>query len=82
MDDGLKSVLTAEDAIELLYIYILIDKDKKMCSNAGIHLHFFSNLKVVLDHIPQEDLAKGLKDLDLVHDALAMERVLDIQWCT
>ena len=77
VDDGLKSVPTAEDAIEL------IDKSRKMCSKGGINLHkFLSNSKEVLDHIPMEDLAKGIKDLDLVNDTLPVERALGIQWCT
>ena len=77
VDDGLKSVPTVEDAIEL------IDKSRKMCSKGGIRLHkFLSNSKEVLDRIPPEDLAKGLKDLDFENDMLPVERALGIQWCT
>ena len=65
VDDGFKSVATVEDAIEM------IDSSNK----------FLSNSKEVLDSIPSEDLAKGLKDLDLMNDALPVERTLGIQWC-
>lgn len=76
VDDGLKSVPTQAEAIEV------IKKTTDMCSKGGLHLHkFTSNSKEVLDQILQEDLAKEIKDLDLLHDKLPIERALGIQWC-
>lgn len=40
-----------------------------------------SNSPVVLNAIPEEDRVKEVKDLDLNHDMLPMERVLGVQWC-
>ena len=53
-----------------------------MCGKGGLHLHkFISNSKAVIEHIPHEDRAKGIKDLDLLHDKLPVQRALGIQWC-
>ena len=53
-----------------------------MCEKGSLHLHkFISNSKAVIEHIPHEDCAKGIKDLDLLHDKLPVERALGIQWC-
>ena len=71
VDDGLKSVPTQAEAI------VVIKKTTDMCTKGVLHLHkFTSNSKEVLDQIPQEDLAKEIKDLDLLHDKLPVERAL------
>ena len=76
VDDGLKSLATEAEAIHMIH------ETKKMCNKGGLHLHkFISNSKAVLEHIPSEDRAKGLKDIDLLHDSLPVERALGIQWC-
>ena len=76
VDDGLKCVAAVEDAIEMF------DRSKKLCSKGGIRLHnFLSSSKEVPDSIPPEDLANGLKDLDLMNDAIPVEKTLGIQWC-
>ena len=76
VDDGLKSVPTAEGAIAL------IEKSKKLCAQGGLRLHkFVSNSVTVLESIPPEDRAKGVKDLDLRQDPLPIERALGVQWC-
>ena len=76
VDDGLKSLPSDSEAIDMIY------KTKEMCGKGGLHLHkFISNSKAVIEHIPHEDRAKGIKDLDLLHDKLPVERALGIQWC-
>ena len=76
VDDGLKSVKTVNEAI------VLIQKSKEMCKQGGFRLHkFISNRKEVIESIPAEDRAKGIKDLDLEHEELPSERVLGIEWC-
>ena len=76
VDDGLKSVSSPSQAIDI------INKTKEMCTKGGLRLHkFISNSKRVIDEIPQEDRAKEIKDLDLLHDKLPVERALGIQWC-
>ena len=53
-----------------------------MCKRGGFRLHkVISNRKEVIESIPAEDRAKGVKDLDLEHDELPLERVLGIEWC-
>ena len=76
VDDGLKSVPSVEEAVKLI-------KDiKEMCKRGGFNLHkFTSNKKEVIDQIPVEDRAEGIKNLDLDHDALPVERALGVQWC-
>ena len=76
VDDGLKYVKTVEEAIAL------IQKSKEMCKQGGFCLHkFISNRKEVIESIPAEDRAKGIKDLDLEHEELPSEQVLGIEWC-
>ena len=76
VDDGLKSVKTVNEAI------VLIQKSKEMCKQGGFRLHkFISNHKEVIESIPVEDHAKGIKDLDIEHEELPSERVLGIEWC-
>lgn len=40
-----------------------------------------SNRRAVMAGIPEDQRAKGMKDLDLDHDLLPVERVLGVQWC-
>jgi len=42
---------------------------------------FASNSKVVLEATPVEDRSKDLKDLDLRHDVLPVQRFLGAYWC-
>ena len=76
VDDGLKSVASIEEAVELV-------KDiKEMCKRGGFNLHMFtSNRKEVIEQIPVSDRAEGIKHLDFSRDALPMERALGVQWC-
>ena len=76
VDDGLKSVGTAEHAISL------VEKTKQLCAKGGLRLHkFVSNSKKVIAAIPPEDRSSQLKDLDLGRDPLPLERALGVQWC-
>ena len=75
-DDGLKSVPTTPEAITL------VESTRKLCAKGGSRLYKFTyNLKMVLEAIPEDDLAKGLKNLDLRQNTLPMERALGVQWC-
>ena len=53
-----------------------------MCANYNVRLDkFASNSKQVLAAIPIENRAKSLKDLDLQHDILPVQRSLGTFWC-
>ena len=74
--DGLTSVATTEEAIEL------IKESQAMCASAKLRLHkFASNRREVLEAVPANDRAKDLKDLDLRHDLLPIQRSLGTFWC-
>ena len=76
VDDGLRSVKTTEDAINL------ITKSQAMCAKAGLRLHkFASNSVEFLEAVAAEDRAKEIKDLDLRHDILPIQRSLGTYWC-
>ena len=76
VDDGLKSVKTKEDATHL------ITKSQAICARAGLRLHkFASNSVEVLEAVPIDDRAKEIKDLDLRHDTLPIQRSLGTCWC-
>lgn len=47
----------------------------------GFKLHkFISNWKEVIEAIPVDERAKGVKELDLTKDLLPIERALGVQW--
>ena len=76
VDDGLRSVPTVERAVTL------IKASQGICAKAGLRLHkISSNKREVLEKIPAEDRAKGLKELDLKVDPLPLERALGVVWC-
>ena len=76
VDDGLKSVRRPEEAIEL------VKKSREMCRRGGFRLHkFMSNSKTVIESIPEEDRASGIKNIDLDKQPLPLERVLGVEWC-
>ena len=76
VDDGLKSVSTIEEAVEL------IRNAKIMCSKGGFHLHkFLSNNKEVIRSIPESERAAGMNKMDLDLDSLPIERTLGVYWC-
>ena len=48
----------------------------------GLRLHkFTSNSREVLESIPEEELATGLRNLDLNQSPLPLERALGVQLC-
>ena len=52
-----------------------------MCASGGFKLtKFISNSRRVLETVPIEDHAKGLKDLNLTFDSLPIERALGMYW--
>ncbi|XP_064646670.1 uncharacterized protein LOC135499678 [Lineus longissimus] len=76
MDDGIGSTKTDEEAIGLF------TKNKAMCGKIGLELHkVLSNSPGVMQSIAKEDLAQGVKDLDLSVDTLPIERTLGVFWC-
>ena len=59
VDDGLKSAPSTSHAKEL------IRKNKEMCRRGGFKLHkFTSNKREVIEAIPVEDRAKGIKEVE------------------
>ncbi|XP_063437322.1 uncharacterized protein LOC134718616 [Mytilus trossulus] len=76
VDDGLKSVASIDDAVNL------VKRSREMCNKVGLKLHKFqSNSKELLNLIPIEDRAKDLKNLVLLNDKLPITKTLGIQWC-
>ena len=76
VDDGLKSVATVPEAIEL------IRASQAICDKASLRLHkIVSNKKEALEAIPVEDHAKEIKELNLAVDPLPIERALGVTWC-
>ena len=60
----------------------LIEDSQALCTSAKLRLHkFASNRKDVLETLPTDDRAKDLKDLDLRHDTLPIQRSLGTFWC-
>ncbi len=76
VDNGLMSVDTPQRAVSL------IKQRKGLCARGGLRLHkFVSNSKDVISAIPPEDHSSPLKNLNLGHDRLPIERALGVQWC-
>ncbi|XP_078380267.1 uncharacterized protein LOC144663229 [Oculina patagonica] len=76
VDDGLKSVPSTSQAISL------IQNTKNLCAEGGFNLHkFISNDKKVVEAIPKDQRASGIKDINLTEDHLPIERALGVQWC-
>ncbi|KAJ8412785.1 hypothetical protein AAFF_G00117360 [Aldrovandia affinis] len=75
VDDCLKSVPTAEQAIQLT-------KDlKDACFQGGFVLtKFISNSREVLASIPEEHKGKLVKEMDLDKEQPPIERALGIHW--
>ena len=76
VEDGLKSVPSATQPSSL------IKSTKCLLVKGGFNLHkFISNSKDVIEGIPKEQRASGIKELDLAKDGLPIERALGVQWC-
>lgn len=75
VDDGLMSVATPEEAIDLL------TRTRQMLAESNLRLHkVASNSSQVMEAFPAEDRAKDLKDLDLGMDPLPLQRSLGLYW--
>ncbi|XP_063758693.1 uncharacterized protein LOC134877201 [Eleginops maclovinus] len=75
VDDGLMSVATPEEAIDLL------TRTREMLAESNLRLHkLASNSSQVMEAFPVEDRAKDLKDLDLGVDPLPLQRSLGLSW--
>jgi hypothetical protein len=75
VDDGLKSVKTAIEAIKL------IEAACDICKKGNIRLHKFScNDREAMSSIPSSERAKNATNLDLSFEELPTERVLGVQW--
>ncbi|XP_068238508.1 uncharacterized protein [Palaemon carinicauda] len=74
VDDGLKSVATVEEAINLA-------KDIQMiCKRGGFHLQkFVANNAEVLKATRPDEVAQSVKNLDLTKDKLPVERTLELR---
>ncbi|KAL7849158.1 hypothetical protein SRHO_G00207810 [Serrasalmus rhombeus] len=76
VDDGLTSVTSTKEAIQL------VKEARELCSTGKLRLHkFISNSKEVLDTIPKEECAEAATDKDLALGELQIERALGVQWC-
>lgn len=76
VDDGFTSLPTTREAIDL------IRTTQAMCASANLRLHkFASNRREVLESLPVNDRAKDLKNIDLCHDVLPVQRSLGTFWC-
>ena len=76
-DDCLKSVSSTDRAINI------VDGLCKLLALAGFRLtKWISNDHKVLEAIPVQERAKAVKDLDLDHGSLPIERALGIHWNT
>lgn len=73
IDDGLKSVPTAKQALQL------IQDSQAMCARDNLRLHkFASNYKEDLEALPVNDRAKDLRDLDLRQGTMSFKGTY---WC-
>lgn len=75
VDDGLKSLPSAAEAIDML------KKAQEMLASSNLRLHkIASNHSDVLDAFPPEDHAKGLQNLDFNDNSALIQRSLGLSW--
>ncbi|XP_064478526.1 uncharacterized protein LOC135391887 [Ornithodoros turicata] len=75
VDDGLKSLPTEEEAIDLL------KRTQHMLKGANLRLHkIASNSVEVMGAFPSDDYARGLKDMDFDRGHVPMQRSLGLNW--
>ncbi|XP_040077158.1 uncharacterized protein LOC120849101 [Ixodes scapularis] len=75
VDDGLKSLPTADGAIDLL------KRTQQMLAVCNLRLHkIVSNSSRVMEAFPKEDHTKDLRELDLSYDIPPIQRSLGICW--
>lgn len=75
VDDGLISVESADEAIQL------VKETQTVCAKGKLHLHkFISNNREVLESIPDCERASGVHDVNLSHGELPVQTVLGVKW--
>ena len=75
VDDGLKSVRSEEEAVDL------VTRTVEVCRRRGIRLHkFTSNSETLLESLPASECAEKNNVLNLNLDEYPTERVLGILW--
>ncbi|XP_053363240.1 uncharacterized protein LOC128533064 [Clarias gariepinus] len=75
VDDGLASVSTESEAIQL------VRDSRELCATGKLRLHkFVSNSERVMTTIPEEERAT-VKDLDMSLSLPQIERALGVEWC-
>ena len=75
VDDGLKSVRSEEEAIDL------VRRTVEVCRRRGIRLHkFTSNSETLLKSLPESECAEKNNIINLNLDEFPVERVLGILW--
>ena len=75
VDDCLRSVASEDQAVQLA------SGLREACRRGGFRLtKWISNSHTVIESIPEEDRASGVKTLDF-QDAIPMERALGVLWC-
>ena len=76
VDDGLTSVSTVDEAIQL------VREARQLCCTGKLRLHkFISNSQQVMASIPKEECAVGANNLDMDLGETHIERALGVQWC-
>ncbi|KAK3731803.1 hypothetical protein QZH41_007629 [Actinostola sp. cb2023] len=77
VDDGLTSLPTAQQAIDL------VSGAQAALATSNLRLHkLVSNNVEVMEAFPMSDRAKDLRDLDLRKDSLPAQRSLGVYWDT
>ena len=75
VDDLLKSLKTLNDAV------MMYEKLTELLTLGGFHLtKWISNKREVLEEIPDSEVTKELKSINLEMDELPVERALGMQW--
>ena len=75
VDDLLKSLKTSNDAV------IMYGKLTELLTLGGFHLtKWISNKRELLEEVPDSELTKELKSIDLEMNELPAERALGMQW--
>ena len=75
VDDCLRSVATVEEAVSLS------SELRALTQRGGFRLtQWVSNSREVLNHIPEPERAKNLKEVDLDYEELPSEKALGVLW--
>ncbi|XP_054869155.1 uncharacterized protein LOC118470646 [Amphiprion ocellaris] len=76
VDDGLTSVSTKDEAIQL------VSEARELCSAGKLRIHkFISNCQEVLASIPKGECAETVQNQDLALGEVQIKRALGVKWC-